>query len=170
MKKWICLIVVAVLAELITETRAGSQIKVVDGDSLEIGARRIRLLGIDAPELFQECFDTEGVLYACGRQAKDYLQSMIDEGLSQGEKVKCKTYDVDRYHRDLSICHVGKRNLNFDMVKAGYAISYKSEMFSAPEKKAKSAHKGIWQGKFMRPELFRTLKREQEKQKKSKNR
>ena len=34
--------------------------RVVDGDSLEIGAARIRLFGIDAPEGAQHCRDAQG--------------------------------------------------------------------------------------------------------------
>ena len=36
---------------------ATAQIRVVDGDSLEINNKKIRLIGIDAPEYYQTCFD-----------------------------------------------------------------------------------------------------------------
>ena len=41
----------------------------VDGDSIEIAGTRIRLEGIDAPELAQTCADTQGQSWACGRAA-----------------------------------------------------------------------------------------------------
>ena len=37
-----------------------SRIHVVDGDSIFIGEREIRLSGIDAPEFYQPCWDEEG--------------------------------------------------------------------------------------------------------------
>ena len=166
MKKILCLIIALLLSELTAKTVASSNVKVVDGDSLEINTRRIRLLGIDAPELFQECFDKKGQTYMCGQEAKDYLQKLIETEQNKGEKLKCRAEAVDRYKRDLSICKIGKINLNLEMIKNGLAVAYKEDMFQAAQNKAKKAQKGIWQGKFMRPELYRTLKREQEKQKK----
>ena len=49
----------------------------VDGDSLEIGSRRIRLMGIDAPEYDQFCKKNNGELYPCGQLAADYLKTLI---------------------------------------------------------------------------------------------
>ena len=48
------------------------------------------------------------------------------------------------------------------MVAAGHAVGYRSNRYEAEENIAKAHKLGIWQGKFMRPELYRTLKREQE--------
>ena len=38
-----------------------------DGDSLRLGTDRIRLVGIDAPELTQVCWDASGAEWPCGR-------------------------------------------------------------------------------------------------------
>jgi len=165
MKKFICLIVALVLTELSFETVAGSNIKVVDGDSLEIKDKRIRLIGIDAPEYFQECFDVFGQTYPCGQMSKAYLEKLIEEGQNKGQKLKCKVEDIDRYKRDLSVCYIGDINLNLEMVKSGHAISYKHERYERVQKRAKERKIGIWQGKFMRPELYRALKRKEEEQK-----
>jgi endonuclease YncB( thermonuclease family) len=40
-----------------------------DGDTLVIGKQKIRLQGIDAPELYQTCEENQQS-YPCGRQAK----------------------------------------------------------------------------------------------------
>lgn len=165
MKKIVCCILAVILISLSARTIAGFDVKVVDGDSLEIKGKRIRLLGIDAPEYFQECYDVHNQKYACGQNAKKYLEYLIEDGQTRGEKLKCKMEGTDRYKRELSVCYIGKKNLNLQMIKAGYALSYKDDRYLAAEKRAHHKKKGIWQGKFMRPEIYRALQREQEKQK-----
>lgn len=152
------------------QTLAASKIKVVDGDSLEIGSRRIRLLGIDAPEYMQKCYDKEGLAYDCGLSAKDFLQGLVDKAQSEKHKIKCVPQDVDRYKRELCVCYAGDVNLNLQMVKSGWAVSYKSDVYNKVQRRAKERGVGIWQGKFMRPEFYRALAREREKeQQKEKN-
>ena len=164
MKKFVFLIIALVIAEL-TSTVASSEIKVVDGDSLELKGRRIRLIGIDAPEYTQNCHAHDGTLYPCGIHAKDFLEQLIDEGKRNNQKLKCVAQDIDRYKRDLSVCYLGDVNLNYQMVKSGWATAYRYDLFQKAEKRAKKRQIGIWQGKFMRPEIYRALKREKEKQK-----
>ena len=41
-------------------------ITVLDGDTIEIGATRIRLFGIDAVEHDQTCRNQDGTVWACG--------------------------------------------------------------------------------------------------------
>ena len=53
--------------------------KVIDGDSIKIRNHRIRLLGIDAPELKQLCKDQNNKTYACGKASKIFLKSFIEE-------------------------------------------------------------------------------------------
>ena len=167
MKKIVCLVLALTIAHFAAQTFAGSAFEVVDGDSLQTPSRRIRLVGIDAPEYFQECEDSQGKKYKCGKQAKAYLENLIKKGYANGKKLKCRTEGVDRYNRELSVCYIGDVELNFEMVKSGNAVSYKNEKYSLVEKRAKQRSKGIWQGKFMRPEIYRAIKREQEKQKNS---
>ena len=167
MKKILFLILALVIAHFSAQTLADSDFEVVDGDSLQTAEKRIRLVGIDAPEYFQECEDENGKKYKCGQAAKAYLQVLIEKGHQNGEKLKCVSEGVDRYKRNLSVCYIGDLELNFEMVKAGYALAYKSEKYALAEKRAKQRKKGIWQGKFMRPEIYRALKREEEKQKNS---
>ena len=50
---------------------------ITDGDSLKIGKEKIRLSGIDAPEMKQICYDQNDSPYACGHLAKTYLEDII---------------------------------------------------------------------------------------------
>ena len=53
---WVGLVLTLIM-QLMQPVAAKSKIYVVDGDSIFIGEREIRLSGIDAPEYHQSCFD-----------------------------------------------------------------------------------------------------------------
>ena len=118
MKKLIFLIIGAVVTIIFT-ANGSDNYKVVDGDSLEQGTVRIRLIGIDAPEFLQECQDKDGQSYRCGNKATEYLQSLMNG------KIKCHHIDKDRYNRNLSECLNGENlNINRQMVLSGWAVAY----------------------------------------------
>ena len=142
---------------------AAAELKVVDGDSLELDGARIRLEGIDAPEYHQQCKDNAGKSYACGQVSLDYLKSLV-----KGQEITCQCADEpDRYGRKLCECFADGLSLNQEMVRAGQAVSYRSEKMNVLEKNAKKEKAGIWQGKFMHPALYRTLYRAKNKYKKT---
>lgn len=149
------------LCLLISSTVLAETIKVVDGDSLIVNDQMTRLIGIDAPEYFQVCYDHAGKEYFCGQKATEFMQKMIDEGVARRDKINCKKKDTDKYHRDLSICRIGKLNLNRKMVEAGWAVAYRHDWYEKDQQDAKNNRRGIWQGQFMRPELYRILKKYQ---------
>ncbi|MBP5698727.1 MAG: thermonuclease family protein [Alphaproteobacteria bacterium] len=131
-------------------------IKVIDGDSLEIGTQRIRLMGIDAPEYVQQCKNQNKKKYACGIKSADYLKEMIGDG-----PITCKIIKKDQYERNLCTCYKGKINLNREMVKNGYAITYMESPYKKEQQEAQQNKRGIWSGRFMQPRLFRRLKEQQ---------
>lgn len=130
----------------------------VDGDSLEIGTRRIRLMGIDAPEYTQQCKTPEGRLYPCGKQAAEYLRKLIKK-----QNIACYIHRKDRYERELCTCYAGKTDLNAEMIHSGNAVVYLESRYKQLEREARQKHIGIWNGTFMRPRLFRLLKQQQKK-------
>ncbi len=132
------------------------KVRVIDGDSLVVGGREVRLEGMDAPEYKQSCYTAKGLAYACGVRATTYLQRLV-----KGKKVRCEPVEIDRYHRVVAFCYAGGKNLNAEMVRAGQAVAYDryDDSFVPAEKEARKAGRGIWQGKFMRPEFWRLLKK-----------
>lgn len=157
---WLWLIVICVGYNFC----ADAKVYIVDGDSLELGSERIRLYGIDAPELFQDCYDVNEQKYRCGKKAKDFLADILIG------KFSCKYLGVDKYGRSLKRCfdHQGI-DINEQMVLSGWALSYGNDYYDA-EQKARKKRKGVWQGKFMRPELFRAVVRNTEKRSENKKR
>ena len=136
--------------------------KVVDGDTLHIESYKIRLEGIDAPEMKQKCkkpylqiiFFNFQKDYYCGQVSKKKLVQKIAQ-----HKVKCTLLGKDRYKRYIAKCFKGKLNLNKWMVKKGQAVAYTrySKKYVNDEKHAKDNKLGIWKGTFLKPEKWRKL-------------
>lgn len=131
-------------------------VKVIDGDSLEIGNRRIRLMGIDAPEYVQQCKDKHKKIYPCGINSAQYLQELINN-----QPITCRVHKKDQYDRDLCTCYVGNIDINREMVLSGHAITYLETPYHQEQIDAKQHKRGLWQGRFMQPRLFRRLKVQQ---------
>lgn len=144
-----------VLLMLLLPGMVQAKVKVIDGDSIVVDGVERRLSGIDAPEYNQICFDAKSKEYQCGQMAMSYLKKLVNN------KIKCKTLTTDRYKRKVSECKVGNLNINEEMVRQGMAVSYNQyeQGYDKAEKQAKDAKLGIWQGRFIKPELFRSLSR-----------
>lgn len=116
---------------------------VVDGDTIEINGERVRLEGIDAPEVAQTCSKETGEAWDCGLEASEVLRALISN-----KSVSCDRVGQDKYGRTLGICFADADELNAAMVRTGYAwafIKY-SQAYVAVEKAAQAQHVGIWQG------------------------
>ena len=154
MKKMMFYILSALICGIFTSA-AAAEYTAVDGDSLVQGERRIRLDGIDAPEFIQSCYNAQGAEYPCGLEALQYLESLM-----QNNDITCDCLpEPDIYGREMCECFADDVSLNRAMVFAGFAMTYRSDKYTDAEKSAKSGKRGIWQGKFMRPALFRALER-----------
>lgn len=151
MRFFILLLVLGVLFS----APARANVRVIDGDSLMVDGVEVRLEGIDAPEYHQECYDKDEKPYPCGKKAYEFLLEIV------GQDTTCEEIEKDRYHRSVAVCYSQGKNLNQEMIVNGWAVAYTSytNAFAKEEKDAKSAKKGIWQGRFMRPELYRALMR-----------
>ena len=95
------------------------QVKVVDGDSLEINSIRIRLMGIDAPEYTQTCKTNANKKYYCGQDSINHLKKLIEN-----KTITCKTHQKDQYDRELCTCYADDTDINKEMVRSGHAIVY----------------------------------------------
>jgi endonuclease YncB( thermonuclease family) len=129
---------------------------VIDGDTLEIKGKRIRLFGIDAPEGAQLCY--RGVQeWMCGQASADELRGMI--GTSE---LTCNGHEVDQYGRLLAVCTLAGMDLGKLMVAEGWAIAFRrySDNYVADEARARASKAGLWDSSFVSPEEHRAAQRE----------
>lgn len=121
---------------------------VVDGDGLVINGKEHRLFGIDSVELDQGCIDSDRRIWACGQEAKKYLESLVST-----RRITCVWTNKDRYRRRLSVCSIGGVDVNAAIVRVGYAVAYTkySDKYLEQEGKAQRDRKGIWAGEFLMP-------------------
>lgn len=137
---------------------AGEKLTLRDGDSFVLGNQEFRLWGIDAPEFFQRCFNGDGQEYSCGREAKEFLNS-----LTTGQEIRCEAMPQKSSEtRIVAKCFAGETELGREMVRAGWAVEYKyfsKGFYTADELVAKKAGLGLWQGSFQSPREWRKSKR-----------
>ena len=122
--------------------------RIVDGDTLAIGAMKFRLEGIDAPETDQLCLNANGARWTCGIDSRDQLAAHI-----AGREIRCSSHGVDAYRRALATCYFANEELNGWLVQEGWALAYVkySSKYTRVEEDARTEKRGIWQGAFIAP-------------------
>jgi endonuclease YncB( thermonuclease family) len=133
---------------------------IYDGDTLRVRLPngqilKIRCACIDAPELKQ----------SLGKEARNYLRSMINEA---GGKVKVKVINTDRYGRSVAEIWTKSGLLQSRMTGAGMAFAYDQYSKDCPnwdavkssEKAAIEYKLGVWRSPtFQRPWNYRKSNR-----------
>lgn len=115
----------------------GTCVSVHDGDTLRVETAsetlKIRLQGVDTPEISQ----------SDGQAARQFTYDMTYE-----KPVTVYSFGKDRYGRTLGIVECEGKNLNLELVKAGWAWHYKyysdDPELAAAETAARKAGLGIW--------------------------
>ncbi|WP_341368796.1 thermonuclease family protein [Yoonia sp. BS5-3] len=126
-------------------------VRVIDADTFDIGGTRVRLFGIDAPEIGQPC-DADGAVWDCGRWARDQVRDQFENAWAV-----CTQQDVDRYDRVVAICHVGGVDMGAEIVNAGWAWAYLrySDRYALDEKAAAVHARGLWSLEVERAAAYR---------------
>lgn len=89
---------------------------VVDGDSLRCGRERIRLLGIDAPEI-SHCPTWRVCTAGDGNASKRSLLAALQNG-----RVRYKAVAIDRFGRTVAVVWAGAVNLSCWQLRRAQAI------------------------------------------------
>ena len=112
--------------------------QVLDGDTLLAVCGplrlRIRLLGIDAPEMGQAPY---------GTLARDALRLRLRGAFT------AKVHGLDVYERTLAVLVDGAGDVNAWLVREGFAVAYRGkdtpDAYVAAERAAKREKRGVWQ-------------------------
>ena len=124
---------------------------IIDGDTIKIDGVSHRLAMIDAPERDQQC-RIDGVPWLCGAESAKALRDLI-----RSRPVRCESSGSDVYGRRVSVCFVGNRELNSEMVATGMALAYRQygTDYVEFEDHARLNKLGLWAGEFEEPWNYR---------------
>ncbi|MCE5312138.1 MAG: thermonuclease family protein [Nitrospiraceae bacterium] len=128
----------------VTQVHDGDTVSIRTSGFAKLPAKteRVRLIGIDAPELKQEPW---------GRKAKKHLKDI----LGRSDWIVSLELDVehrDKYGRMLGYLWDKKgRNINMLMVESGYALAYTippnvkyADQIAEAQERAREGRKGLW--------------------------
>lgn len=92
---------------------------VIDGDTFKLGDRKIRITGIDAPELLApQCAGEE----ALARRSAERLLELLNQG--EFEMVAHRLQRQDRHGRDLMVVRRQGRSIGDTLIDEGFAHRY----------------------------------------------
>lgn len=131
-------------------------VRVIDGDTIDVGDVRVRLHGIDTPEVGQMCVSDRLGTYDCGAFVRDELARRYG-----GQTASCDEIEVDRYSRSVAKCYVDGQDIGEDLVLDGLARAYRtySMDYDLAEKSAQVSETGLWSGMMQSPAAFRAQQR-----------
>lgn len=136
-----------------TKHLAGRNVRVLDGDTIIVGHQKVRLYGIDAPEIAQKSFDGEPI----GLISKKHLEELL-----RGQLVRVEYQKRGYYGRIIGRVFT-KRDISKKMLLDGMAILSrytKRQDFYLLSLAARLKKRGIYSTSgFMRPSTYRRKKR-----------
>lgn len=122
-------------------------VRVVDGDTVSMRERRLRLAGIDAPEKDQTCARA-GKIWNCGEQSSAALAAWIAGGI-----LTCLGNTIDKYRRPVVRCTVRGFDVAAWSVENGWALAgpIGPPDYKPQEAQARGLRLGLWSGEFIPP-------------------
>ncbi len=128
--------------------------RVINGDTLEMRGKYIKIYAIDAPESNQSCADYKGRAYRCGQEAAKWLKSWIS-----GHELECHILKQDSKGNMIATCSLGQYDIGAAMVNAGWAVADPSQndIYVPYQQQAINNRRGLWQGQFYMPWDWREI-------------
>ena len=114
---------------------------VIDGDTIKIGRKRIRIDGIDAPELGQPAKkEKDSIPFDQGDHVKRELEKEIQDKEVQVKVVK----EYDPFDRIIGIVNYDGKDVGAWLVRSGRAIAAYGRQYKSLEQEARKKKRGIW--------------------------
>lgn len=146
---FICLLLSAFLlfiaVEVSSEIRESNSLRVIDGDTFEFKGVKIRIRGVDTPELKTK----SKIEKQLALEAKCELERLLRQGFKYVETNK------DKYGRTVADVFVGSQNVAESLIKSGHGRAYlmrlpkqRQQELLKLESTAKKDKLGIWQYKI----------------------
>lgn len=117
-----------------------AQVAVVDGGTLRLQNRVVRLLGVEPPSRGTTCKASDGTGFDCGAAATNALAALV-----QQTPVACRLRGHDDLGRAYAICEASGTELNHAVIAAGWARA--DDLLPAlkgEEAAARAQHRGLW--------------------------
>ncbi len=145
-------VLTALAAPALAASGPEGMIRVIDADTWDVGGQRVRLFGIDAPEMSQTCDDAAGRAWKCGRWAT--AETRVLYGAA---RARCEKIAIDRYGRIVARCFVAGQDAGRELVRAGIALAYRrySTDYVGDERVAAADRRGLHSGTLQRPAAYR---------------
>lgn len=118
---------------LLASPAAAADVQVIDGATLVVAGRTIRLWGIEAPSAEQVCTTTTGRSWPCGRRVRDQLRAAVQE-----DEVICQPKAPG-----FELCRIAGLDIGALLVKEGLAKARGD--YQEIEARARSARAGLWE-------------------------
>lgn len=125
---------------------------ILDGDTVQFGAQRVRLGAMASPETDQQCLNEKGEPWACGIAARDALK-----GFAGGKPWTCRPVGATQHGSVLGRCTAGGEDVEKWMVRNGWGLASSREAkgYGADEAEARTGKVGLWAGAFVSPRDWR---------------
>jgi endonuclease YncB( thermonuclease family) len=116
----------------------GSIVRIVDGETIGLGDRIVRLAGLSAPARGDACRNGGGQGFDCGAAATAALTRLVG-----GRDVTCRIVGQDGFGRGLGECDAAGAALNKALVGQGFAVAT-NDALRGEEAAARQASRGLW--------------------------
>jgi len=129
--------------------------RVIDGDTVALSnGERVRYIGIDTPEMTDERVEVRCFAKAAAAKNAELV-------LGKAVRLVKDVNETDRYGRLVRYVYQGDLFVNLELVRTGYASSYRyppdvahAEEFATAEREARMALRGLWSGECTEAETL----------------
>ena len=113
--------------------------KAIDGQTIRVNDEVLPLYGIESVAVGTVCRDDSSE-WRCGAEIRDAFSNWL-----KGDTVRCK---APRGNGIGMLCRRGETNVSAWLVEQGWARSIPPKLFSAEQRDAMAANRGLWRNGF----------------------